>query len=260
MQRLRVRFSSRPGLAGRATVSPWAGSPRTAGLLVAAVLAAAGGAAGCSSGGSASTVTAPEGGPPAGWVSPAPTGSPSAVSPVPARPTPPTGPSATPGRVSPSTAAPSAGGVAAAGVTAPAGGLCPTSRLSVRSADGEGAAGSTYEKLVLTNTGSTSCLLRGFPGVSYVDEAGRQVGAAATRTGATGAAVRLAPGGSATATLRTVHPGIQQGCEQPDQTAPVAALRIYPPANTAALRLPLSGVTACTDPAVTQLSVTAFTG
>ncbi|WP_462183663.1 DUF4232 domain-containing protein [Frankia sp. AgKG'84/4] len=204
-------------------------------------------------------MTAPEGGPPAGWVSPVPTGSPSAPSPAPAGSTPPGGPSATPGRVSPSTPAPSAGG-AGAGVTAPAGGLCPTSHLSVRSADGEGAAGSTYEKLVLTNTGVTSCLLRGFPGVSYVDEAGRQVGAPATRTGAAGAAVRLAPGASATATLRTVHPGIQQGCEQASQTAPVVALRIYPPANTTPLRLPLSGVTACTGPAVTQLSVTTFTG
>ncbi|SNQ48102.1 conserved hypothetical protein [Frankia canadensis] len=156
-------------------------------------------------------------------------------------------------------AAPAAPTPSEAGAVAPDGGLCPTSRLTVRSADAEGAAGSTYEKLVLTNTGSATCLLRGFPGVSYVDAAGRQVGAPAVRTGPAGASARLAPGASATATLRTVHPGLQEGCEQTSQTTPVAALRIYPPANTTALRLPLSGVSACVNPAVQQLSVTTLT-
>jgi hypothetical protein len=154
---------------------------------------------------------------------------------------------------------PAATSAAAAGPIAPAGGLCPTSRLSVRSAGGEGAAGSTYETLLLTNTGSVTCLLRGFPGISYVDAAGQQVGAPAVRSGQPGPAVRLAPGAAATATLRTVHPGIQEGCEQTSQTAPVSALRVYPPANSTALRLPLTGVTACTDPAVQQLSVTTLT-
>jgi hypothetical protein len=112
---------------------------------------------------------------------------------------------------------------------------------------------------VLTNTGRTSCVLRGFPGVSYVDAAGRQVGAAADRTGPAGVPMRLDPGAAATAMLRTVHPGIQEGCDQPGQTTPVAALRVYPPANTTALRLPSSGVSACSNPAVHQLSVSTLT-
>ncbi len=215
-----------PRIASRATL-----------LLGAVTLTLATACAGSSMGAKApAKVIVPRGGPPAGW----------SATPTPIRT--PTTATATP-----------ASTVPAAGVTPPAGGLCPTSQLAVRSAGGEGAAGSTYENLVLTNIGTTSCAVRGFPGVSYLDAAGRQVGAAAVRSGPAGSTVRLAPGALATATLRTVHPGIQEGCTEPGQSTPVAALRIFPPANTTALRLTLPGVSACSSPTVQQLSVAAFT-
>ncbi|KJE23881.1 Protein of unknown function (DUF4232) [Frankia torreyi] len=263
------RMASRPPRPGEPGSRPTPAPASRAALLVAAVtLLLAAGCAGSSAGGKApATVTAPRGGPPAGW-SPALT-TPALTTPAPTMPAP-----TTPGTRGPAAqtaaelgaagttgagAAASASRTPAGSVTAPAGGLCPTARLAVRSADGEGAAGSTYEHLVLTNAGTTSCVLRGFPGVSYLDAAGRQVGAAAVRSGPAGQVVRLAPGASARATLRTVHPGIQEGCDEPAQRTPVAALRIFPPANTTALRLALSDVSACSSPAVQQLSVTAFT-
>ncbi|WP_462167115.1 DUF4232 domain-containing protein [Frankia sp. AiPs1] len=126
-------------------------------------------------------------------------------------------------------------------------------------ADPEGAAGSTYERLVLTNTSRVTCTLLGFPGVSYLNSAGHQVGAAATRTGPAAAPLTLAPGGTASATLRIVHPGIQEGCDQPGQTTVVTALRVYPPGSRTALRRTLSDETACTSASVQQLSVTALT-
>lgn len=251
MYRLQTRSVPRP-------------TSRVARLLGVMTLTLAAGCAGTSAAGEApTTVIAPRGGPPGG----SSTGSAAPGAPAaPGTHGPGTGGPGMPGSVH--AAATDVGGAKAAGaagpapqrpiagVTAPA--QCATARLTVRSDGGQGAAGSTYENLVLTNIGTTSCTLRGFPGVSYLDAASRQVGAAAVRSGPAGSEIRLAPGASASATLRTVHPGIQVGCDQPEQSTPVAALRIFPPANTTALRLPLSAGTACSSPTVQQLSVTAF--
>ncbi len=76
------------------------------------------------------------------------------------------------------TAAPSSTG----GTAAPAG-RCDTGSLagSIESGSG-GAAGSTYVHLALRNTGSSTCTLQGWPGVSFVGGGdGSQIGAAATR-------------------------------------------------------------------------------
>ncbi|WP_391530124.1 DUF4232 domain-containing protein [Candidatus Frankia nodulisporulans] len=214
-------------------------------MMLAAVGALAVGAlAGCASdAGPAATTVAPAGGPPAVSTSPPPATATAAASTAPA--TNPTAP------VSNATApAPGSG----------SSGICPASALSLRVADPEGAAGSTYERLVLTNTGTVTCALRGFPGVSYLDAAGAQVGAAATRTGAAATTVSLAPGGSASAVLRIVHPGIQEGCLDAGQITAVTVLRVYSPGSHTALRQPLSDTSACASTSVQQLSVTAVTG
>src|SRR5690242_8428019 len=85
-------------------------------------------------------------------------------------------PTTPPGSSAPAAAPPAA--VPAAGSTA----TCRTSGLRVRLGSRQGTAGSFYAPLVFTNTGSTSCTLRGYPGVAYVaPRTGQQVGAAATR-------------------------------------------------------------------------------
>jgi hypothetical protein len=151
---------------------------------------------------------------------------------------------------------------AAAAPSAGAHGRAPTCRTeNLRASIGsvEGAAGHTYETIRLTNSGKMSCAIRGFPGVSYVGARGRQLGAAADRTGTAGRRIVLRPGEYAASTLAIVHPGIQAGCDKPAQIVRAGYLRIYPPANRKALFLPTAkGEKACANPAVHQLTVTAL--
>jgi hypothetical protein len=138
--------------------------------------------------------------------------------------------------------------------------VCRTGNLRASIGNGEGAAGHTYETIRLTNSGKTSCAIRGFPGVSYVGARGRQLGAAADRTGGAGRRIVLRPGEYAASTLAIVHPGIQAGCDKPAQIVPAAYLRVYPPANRQALFLRTAkGEDACANPAVHQLTVTVLT-
>ncbi|MCU1672437.1 MAG: hypothetical protein JWN77_550 [Frankiales bacterium] len=95
-----------------------------------------------------------------------------------------------------------------------------------------------YQLLVLTNQGAT-CSLRGFPGLSFLDAAGRQVGSPAAMSSAPRRRVLLRPGGSATAQL-----AIRTARNYPDSDCaprPATRLRVYPPGQ----RVPLTAA----DPA-----------
>jgi hypothetical protein len=98
--------------------------------------------------------------------------------------------------------------------------------------------------LQFRNTGSSTCTLYGFPGVSWVrGSAGTQTGAAATRQtdpNGTEKVVTLAPGALASAPLDIVDAAVIP----PSEGKPVAVrgLRIYPPGQQAALFLPLPTV------------------
>ncbi|MDM7887995.1 DUF4232 domain-containing protein [Curtobacterium sp. RHCJP20] len=140
----------------------------------------------------------------------------------------------------------SASGGSAGGGTGSDGGRCATGSLtgSIESGSG-GAAGSTYVHLALRNTGSTTCTLQGWPGVSFVGGgSGEQIGAAATRDEASAhPTVTLAPGAVAVAPLK-----ITQAENYPTAKCdPVAAdgFRVYPPGSTESLFVRDSGVTAC---------------
>ncbi len=157
-----------------------------------------------------------------------------------------------PGPSRPASAPPTGSGASSSGG-------CASSELSVALANSDHALSHTYVQLVFTNTSRRSCMIGGYPGVSQVDAAGGQLGAAADRTGPAGGALTLAPGQQARATLTIISPGVQPGCLQPHQTATAVGLRIYPPANRAAmfLRYP-DPQPACTSPDVHQLTVTAL--
>lgn len=131
---------------------------------------------------------------------------------------------------------------------------CRTDGLEVHLGRSGGAAGSIYVPIVLTNTSGGSCVITGFPGVSYVDSAGEQVGSAAVRDDGSGDPVTLAPGDSASAMLR-----MPEALNYPRETChptDVAGLRIYPPNNTAAVVVDHSGTGCAThDPDVVQLAV-----
>jgi hypothetical protein len=151
-------------------------------------------------------------------------------------------PSATPSSApspspSPSPSASPSSSPAASPSTPAASGPCTAAQLTGAVADqlGGGAAGSVYRSLVLTNASDRECTVQGFPGVSFVDASGTQIGAAADRDGSAAALVTLAPGASAAATLRQVN---AQNYGADCELIPSAGLRVYPPGATDSLVLP----------------------
>ncbi|MDG3015231.1 DUF4232 domain-containing protein [Speluncibacter jeojiensis] len=137
---------------------------------------------------------------------------------------------------------------------------CRTGELSITLGQANGAAGSVMFPIVFTNTGSRTCELDGFPGVSYVGADGAaQVGAAATRNGPSGGPVQLAPGAKASAQVRAVQVANYPADEC--KPTPVSGLRVYPPNDFDSVVLPHEG-TGCagTDAQLHQLSVAAVTG
>ena len=81
---------------------------------------------------------------------------------------------------------------------------CATRTLVVwLDTNGDAAAGSVHYELEFTNLSTRSCVLRGYPGVSAVDVAGRRLGAAAGRNARD--AVRAGGGGHDGETPVTDH-------------------------------------------------------
>jgi hypothetical protein len=166
-----------------------------------------------------------------------------------------TGPTSTTSspRTSGSSASTSSGSSRSAGAAAPS--RCLASHLKVSLAKAEGAAGSTYDTVRFTNTGTAACSLYGYPGVSLVGHGnGTQIGSAADRDrSAAPRTVLVRPNGSTTFVVRVV-----QAVNYPKSTCdptPADGLRIYPPGSTGALYLPLKAATGCARTAVHLLTV-----
>jgi hypothetical protein len=116
---------------------------------------------------------------------------------------------------------------------------CLTSDLRATAEGGNGYTYHTGFHLVLTNIGRSTCTTGGFPGVSTVDRAGRQIGAAADRTGPTHGAIALAPGEHASSVVILTHmEAMNGGCAVPSQVATIAAVRVYPSDNRTSLSMP----------------------
>lgn len=112
---------------------------------------------------------------------------------------------------------------------------CTTGQLSLSLGQSQGALGSFYTPIVLTNTSSGACTLFGFPGVSFTNRAGQQVGQSAARShGAAPRTVTLAgSGGQASALLHEPDPS----AFPPSQCHKAMAyrIRVYPPSQFSAL-------------------------
>jgi hypothetical protein len=190
-------------------------------LAVAALACAAALAAGCSSAGSPSAGAAPTvtvtTTPPAGTTAPA---------------------SGSAGTSGSSGTGGSAGGTGAA---------CPTASLKAATGKGNGAAGSVIVPLEFTNTGTASCTLFGYPGVSFVTgTGGSQVGASAGEDPATPRQqVTLAPGGSAHALLQVAV--AQNFPPAKCKLTTAHLLKVYPPGQTAPLYVSYTAST-CANP------------
>jgi hypothetical protein len=111
--------------------------------------------------------------------------------------------------------------------TGPAG--CLASGLRASLGVSQGAAGTIYQVIVLTNTSSATCTLYGYPGVSFVTGiGGSQVGKPATKNPVVPRSlVTLAPGAKADVLLAVHDAGAFPGC----QIVTVHWLRIYPPGD-----------------------------
>ena len=95
------------------------------------------------------------------------------------------------------------------------------------------AAGSLYWPIQFTNTSTSNCALRGYPGVSVVNVAHTQIGSPAKRTGESYATVTVKPGQKVTSLIRTANGPIGGPCQ-----ATGTYLRVYPPASTASVLIP----------------------
>ncbi|HEV2375193.1 MAG TPA: DUF4232 domain-containing protein [Streptosporangiaceae bacterium] len=134
---------------------------------------------------------------------------------------------ATPLAASAATSAPSTAVIARC--AAPAhGSLGPGLAVWVGADDGNAAAGTIYYPLEFTNVSGHTCSLYGFPGVSAIDPAWRQLGSPAGWEKQTPHTVILGPGATAHAVLAYSNAvvGGAPGCH-PVNTA--SELRVYPP-------------------------------
>jgi hypothetical protein len=131
---------------------------------------------------------------------------------------------------------------------------CATPNLVVwLDTNGDAGAGSVHYELELTNLSKSTCVLRGFLGVSAVDLAGRQLGAPASRNaGNTVRPITLAPGGTASAALKIADTGVFPSTTCRATTA--AGLRVYPPNQTASKLVPYP-FRACSRPGPIYLRV-----
>ncbi|MFC1419468.1 DUF4232 domain-containing protein [Streptacidiphilus cavernicola] len=190
-----------------------------------------------------------------GLLAPAPSGTAPGASPSPVGPQP--TPSANTGSAPvsptgrPDPGVPGAGRSTGTSATATATPMCATSQLTASLGGGDAGAGNVYRYLLLTNHSGTTCHVTGFPGLSLLDAAGKQIGAPATEQALAHTPVVLRPGESAS---DTVHTANRQTNSSTECLPTSVQLRIYPPGNTASIVF--SGkVTNCDN----LFSVTPFT-
>jgi hypothetical protein len=154
---------------------------------------------------------------------------------------------------SPSSSSPPSSSAPAAPATAAPVTACATSHLAGSLGQGSGAAGTGYIPIILTNRGSTSCTIQGWPGVSAVGHGnGTQIGPAAILERNTPhPTLTLAPGGTATATVKSV------ASNAPDCDFKASdGYRVYPPGQRASLFISTPGSRACSG--TQDLEVSAF--
>lgn len=131
--------------------------------------------------------------------------------------------------------------------------ICAAANLAFKLGSSEGAAGSVYDPVIMTNQSAATCRLAGFPGVSFVaGDDGHQVGKPAGRDMSKPyQTVMIAPGSSAKFVVRIVEAGNYSSAA----CGPVKArgLRIYTPGETHSAFLPLS-TDACSSMKITLLT------
>jgi hypothetical protein len=141
---------------------------------------------------------------------------------------------------------------------APAG-QCANDSLAVSVVESDAGMGSIYYQVNFTNTGTTDCELRGFPGVSVVgDGNGTQLGAPADQQtdGPAPETYTIAPGDTIGALLQAVNIAIGGGpLDDACQVVTGDGWRIYPPHSFDAVFVAAPGVPACANTETVWLSI-----
>ena len=121
---------------------------------------------------------------------------------------------------------------------------CASSSLQLHAKYLGAATGTDYIAVVVTNTGADDCVLRGYPGVTFLDGQGRQVGLPAQRdVTSKPRRVLLTPGEKAHAQLSYPNPDFfGSGCGGTH----AKQIQVYPPDQTDALRANVDAYV-CTD-------------
>jgi len=115
---------------------------------------------------------------------------------------------------------------------------CTTENLKLTAGQQNGAAGTIYQHVALTNTGKKSCTMAGYPTAFLYGSDGHALGnSAAAQPQPAPSVITLASG----ETAHTVLGYPQAGNFPPGicTTAKSTTLNLYPPSNTAALTTPL---------------------
>jgi hypothetical protein len=118
---------------------------------------------------------------------------------------------------------------------------CRTANLTVTLSAPNGAAGQVGLEIGFRNDGTTPCTMTGYPGVSFLDAAGHQIGVPAVRNpGVDYATVSVAPGETVYSLLQLTNPSMTN--------CPVSApakVRVFPPNETADVRIAANGLKLC---------------
>lgn len=97
--------------------------------------------------------------------------------------------------------------------------------------DADGTAGTSYYHLEFTNISRSTCHLYSWPGVSAVNLSGKQLGAAAVRTGGVPATyVNIGPGATAHSVLGYVDVQVTPQCKP----TTASFLKVFPPNDSGA--------------------------
>ena len=154
-------------------------------------------------------------------------------------------------------ATPSAATPSAATTTGAAAGpsTCLPSDLQASLGQGQGAAGTHYQLVVLTNTSGSACTLYGYPGVSFVTgQGGAVIGAPATRNALIpDTLITLRPGSAASALVGITDVALLPKCSP----GTAGWLQIYPPGDLGSLFIQFSSQV-CTRPGAKYMTVTAM--
>ena len=130
---------------------------------------------------------------------------------------------------------------------------CSTAMLSISLGQEQAGVGNRYLPLNFVNTSSTPCHLNGFPGVSFVDNLGNQIGNPAIESSyPLFGPVPLPPGGSAQAVIHFAVTGVYP----PSTCVPVtpAGIRVYPPGSFNSVILPFNLEQVCSSRSMSGFS------